>query len=56
MMAFVEMRRYQPEGETHFLKHLMHCVASSRGAIAADPAESGDAPRVEETGVGHGPG
>jgi hypothetical protein len=34
----------------------MHCVASSRGAIDADPAPGAIAPRVEETGVGHGPG
>jgi len=34
----------------------MHCVASSRGAVDAVPAQRADAPRVEATSVGHGPG
>ncbi len=34
----------------------MHCVSLSRGAADASPALCADAPRVEGTGVGHGPG
>ena len=34
----------------------MHCVASRRGATDAFPAQCADAPRVEATCVGHGPG
>ena len=34
----------------------MHGVALSRGAVDAVPTQDVDAPRAEETGVGHGPG
>lgn len=34
----------------------LHGVSSSRGATDASPVQCADAPRVEGTGFGHGPG